>query len=861
MWRKCHYSRIDELRSAVSKAAKVAKSRGGGDQKREIFDPKTNRMKPAPRVQMKEEIALIRYLQEGIKFYDYMIGRFQKYRDEERDDIFSQCSSAAESHSQSHSQFSFQSAAEQNGPISGSDVPKGTCYPTPVEATIQRLQICVGDLHRYYATHINKYPPPDEPENKSKSNAAADIWQESISAYQSAIETDPGDGNAHNQLAVVYQWKGEDVVAAYYYVRSLLGRDVFPTAESNLRRLLAKALEKFEENVAVVFTPANGNGAGPSSKTDFMANFLGLVGMLFKEETDDIHVKHEEFVFALSTVLTSFKNQKMGDPFVTKLIVISIYCLLNAGKGPKDKNRFVEDKGLKGNGRNTQRVWASMLCFSFAEAMVSMIEEKLEPAENKNLKRPNQVKYLAPLVVFLDFLSTSPQTTFESPLEKEMNTFLESLESCVMRSRYLKAVSADKSVRRRFWGRLSNLSRLLNSSRQWILDDVKAYNGQAWSVKEMMSKEEQDLGGFKSVSGVSGYELGPPRLPLRRLISTNIVNGRRVVKLNNFVKLLKGAETDNKACIYNSDGSLLLLADADDTDADADADADADGGGDAMSVEDKVDAASADMVTTGGGHRMEVKKEASGKEGLGHPEGANDGDDDDEDENIVFKPHSLSISPIQGTDSKTTGNTATTNTNFNFNNDISSNFNNDISSFSEMKAASLQTPIALQQNTTIFNDDTVGSFSDMKTPSLQTPTTHTFSMNKKPSFSSTWGSAGNLSTGMMENTTVTPLPDPPKKRTELPAPPPGFAPAPVQAQPSAAVTGNFFYLMDEHRRREEEAEADDILGDIAGALYNAQNSETETSGRSPPGRINSDYGNFSGNTLNTANPWANNYLQ
>jgi hypothetical protein len=65
--------------------------------------------------------------------------------------------------------------------------------------------------------------------------------------YESAHLLMPGNGNSHNQLAVLRSYAEDDWGAVYHYYRSLSVSNPFITANSNVKTLLQKVVIRFKE--------------------------------------------------------------------------------------------------------------------------------------------------------------------------------------------------------------------------------------------------------------------------------------------------------------------------------------------------------------------------------------------------------------------------------------------------------------------------------------------------------------------------------------------------------------------------------------------------------------------------------------
>lgn len=76
--------------------------------------------------------------------------------------------------------------------------------------------------------------------NVGASEGPAD-WSAAAGHYRAAARVHPGGGNAHNQLAVLSTYLGDDRGAVYRYFRSLAVEEPFMIARENLLLL-------FEQN-------------------------------------------------------------------------------------------------------------------------------------------------------------------------------------------------------------------------------------------------------------------------------------------------------------------------------------------------------------------------------------------------------------------------------------------------------------------------------------------------------------------------------------------------------------------------------------------------------------------------------------
>ncbi|KAM8704739.1 hypothetical protein ACLKA7_009229 [Drosophila subpalustris] len=99
-----------------------------------------------------------------------------------------------------------------------------------VKVVAQRLLICLGDLSRYRANHLQLTD-----------------FAEACKYYQRAQELVPGNGAPYNQLAIISIYNHKRFDAVYYYMRSLLTSNAIQSAKESLLDLFDDIRRKYEE--------------------------------------------------------------------------------------------------------------------------------------------------------------------------------------------------------------------------------------------------------------------------------------------------------------------------------------------------------------------------------------------------------------------------------------------------------------------------------------------------------------------------------------------------------------------------------------------------------------------------------------
>ncbi|XP_043071106.1 telomerase-binding protein EST1A isoform X2 [Drosophila grimshawi] len=99
-----------------------------------------------------------------------------------------------------------------------------------VKVVAQRLLICLGDLSRYRANHLQLTD-----------------FAEACKYYQRAQELVPSNGAPYNQLAIIAIYNHKRFEAVYYYMRSLLSSNAIQSAKESLLDLFDEIRRKYEE--------------------------------------------------------------------------------------------------------------------------------------------------------------------------------------------------------------------------------------------------------------------------------------------------------------------------------------------------------------------------------------------------------------------------------------------------------------------------------------------------------------------------------------------------------------------------------------------------------------------------------------
>jgi tetratricopeptide (TPR) repeat protein len=164
--------------------------------------------------------------------------------------------------------------------------------------TIHRSVIYLGDLARY---------------REQKSLGTKKEFREILHYYDVAIKLLPFNGNPYNQLAVISSHISDDLSACYFYYRSLLTIDPFPTAKENLVLLYQKNEKLFKSGKKRkgISVPIN----------DFFSDFLLIHFKLFQPESANCQSNHSELH---SRVTLKFQELDISESMMLKIFCVNI---------------------------------------------------------------------------------------------------------------------------------------------------------------------------------------------------------------------------------------------------------------------------------------------------------------------------------------------------------------------------------------------------------------------------------------------------------------------------------------------------------------------------------------------------------
>ena len=115
-----------------------------------------------------------------------------------------------------------------------------------------------------------------------------DGWEMAWKLYRHAILLVPTSGNAHNQLAVIASYSGDEVASLLHYMCALASATPFNTAHDNLVRLLGKAEARGFGARGGVEATADG-----TERTEaLLADYCFLHALLLKRERLTVSERH-----------------------------------------------------------------------------------------------------------------------------------------------------------------------------------------------------------------------------------------------------------------------------------------------------------------------------------------------------------------------------------------------------------------------------------------------------------------------------------------------------------------------------------------------------------------------------------------
>lgn len=265
-----------------------------------------------------------------------------------------------------------------------------------------RIQIYLGDLARYKELY-------------AIFNPSARDWSVAANYYKQAAFLWPASGNPYNQLAVLCTYSGSDLMALYYYCRSLAVSVPFATAwdnvallfeknKQNLARVSDLQLESNTTNDQDINSMPNCLAEQDLWSTDNTTSSCGLFGMYFVKlvgilltqssiegfnEAVDLIEKHfHHFLTAGSHSDFQMKFfHKLGGsiPLALQVIVILIFCMHHIS-------------GLSSM-INQEQFLSTILKFAFQFASLSV-----EAAENAELWSVFSVA-----IIFMEWLTSQPK--------------------------------------------------------------------------------------------------------------------------------------------------------------------------------------------------------------------------------------------------------------------------------------------------------------------------------------------------------------------------------------------------------------------------------------------------------------------
>lgn len=188
-------------------------------------------------------------------------------------------------------------------------------------AAMSTLYICLGDLSRYNLLYV------------SGKDETLD-WSVSQQLYEKAWAMKPGNGQAHNQLAVLALKQGNFSEAVYQYTRSVCAMDPFPAREN--------LLALYEKNRLMCQSMTYEDFARVRMKHGEYALFemhrIKLQGML------DTRISLEQFEPLMALTMDSLQTMmdlgKVTNELILKILVMGIYCCERGGDISKETEKL-----------------------------------------------------------------------------------------------------------------------------------------------------------------------------------------------------------------------------------------------------------------------------------------------------------------------------------------------------------------------------------------------------------------------------------------------------------------------------------------------------------------------------------------
>ena len=149
----------------------------------------------------------------------------------------------------------------------------GVAQARAVRSLVAGCAIYLGDVARY--CELLRCGAEVQPARGQSGD-----WSEARRLYELSHQVEPVSGNAHNQLAVLATYAGEELRAASLYLRALCADVPFSTARDNLARLLAQVEGRGDAAVSVAAPPAAEDAAARVAA--FVQRYCYLHALLFK---------------------------------------------------------------------------------------------------------------------------------------------------------------------------------------------------------------------------------------------------------------------------------------------------------------------------------------------------------------------------------------------------------------------------------------------------------------------------------------------------------------------------------------------------------------------------------------------------
>lgn len=390
LWKICFYTRINQLRSCITREKSRAKKRqaaGAGSE-----------ADAAKKMVVDLEKQLKKFLMEAIQLYKYLIERYVK---ELMPLSQSQMSSPGEMTQQQEEERSF-----------------------VVISSLFRMHIHLGDLYRYSAS-----------------------YNEAEKCYLQSAKLAPGTGNPFNQLAVVAQQSHDamSAVALYYYARSLMAtRSPFETSRPNLERLFQSNRKWLDDHsredetthsrgiVSVANVAGKGGNTTNSAKAkksqagewhrkeriavnrkalarmvDLQWAFYRGVSLDGADDRVDLDGLKKKMSSLDETLTNLIGNASLGESLLFKLVSILAFSTLgasNKGKLMNAESGFTA-KRLKDSGWNEGIVMTNQaLAFSFFLRFCTILAKDAEACSAK--RKRGRIHSLSPLLLGFRFVTS-----------------------------------------------------------------------------------------------------------------------------------------------------------------------------------------------------------------------------------------------------------------------------------------------------------------------------------------------------------------------------------------------------------------------------------------------------------------------